>query len=522
MKNFDKDAALIALQNEVDTLRTILAMMPGHLYWRNKEGYYLGCNTNIANIINYESVDELIGKRPVDFMSVELATQVDKIDFEVINTEKEQSIEEQGYSSDGTAAIYLTRKSPFYDREGRVQGVLGISFDITERKVIEEKLKIAKEKAETANRAKSQFLAMISHELRTPLTSIIGFANFIRQGHVDPEKKEEYVTHILNSGSYLLSLINSLLDYNKLENNKFELIDYPVNFKTLAEDVITMLSASAELKQLSLLLDFDDSIPDYLLTDEKIFLQILINLIGNAIKFTENGNITLRMKCLTLKKKTATLQIAVEDTGIGIPEEEQQAIFRRFYQLENVYTRNESLTGTGLGLAIVKKLVHLLGGKMQVTSELNKGSNFYFNVTLPITSAPVSHSDTIKKPSKRVAVNPNVLLIEDDALIQIIHKQMLEELHCKVDVTDSAKKALQMLSDKYDILFVDIGLPDITGFELIKRIRQINKKMEQIPIVVLTGYSDENEYQRCIQAGANQVAIKPVSIETLREIISSA
>jgi two-component system aerobic respiration control sensor histidine kinase ArcB len=522
MQTLNKDAIIGALQDEVDMLRTILAMMPGHLYWRNKEGFYLGCNTNIANIVNYDSVDELIGKRPIDFMSSELAMQVDQVDFEIMRTEKELSIEEHGYSADGTAAIYLTRKSPFYDRQGKIQGVLGISFDITERKVIEEKLKIAKEKAETANRAKSQFLAMISHELRTPLTSIIGFANFIRQGHIDPEKKEEYITHILNSGSYLLSLINSLLDYNKLENNKFELIDYPVNFKTLTADVMTMLSAPAQLKQLSLLLDYDDTIPDYLLTDEKIFLQILINLIGNAIKFTETGSITLRVKCVGLKKKSATLQIAVEDTGIGIPEDEQQAIFRRFYQLENVYTRNESLTGTGLGLAIVKKLVHLLGGKMQVTSEVNKGSVFYFNVTMPITSAPQSNVQNVTKPKKKIAVNPNVLLIEDDALIQIIHKQMLEELECKVDVTDSAKKALDMLSEKYDILFVDIGLPDINGFELIKRIRQINKKMAQIPIVVLTGYSDENEYQRCIQAGANQVAIKPVSVETLREIITSA
>jgi two-component system aerobic respiration control sensor histidine kinase ArcB len=515
MKNFDKDATIEALQKEVDTLRTIISMMPGNVFWRSLDGYYLGANANVARVVNYESVEEFIGKHPTDFMSAELASKVDKVDFEVIQTGKEQIVEEIGYNEYGPA-IYLTRKLPYYDRQGLMQGVLGISFDITERKEIEEKLRIAKEKAESANRAKSQFLAMISHELRTPLTSIIGFANFIRQQDLTQEKIREYAGHILNSGSYLLSLINSLLDYNKLENNKFAIDQQPLEFKAMIESILIMLSAPARLKKLELKLVYDDNIPRYLMADDKIFQQILINLLGNAIKFTATGGVTVRVECVADEIIKVKLKISVEDTGIGIPLKEKKAIFRRFYQLENIYTRNESLTGTGLGLAIVKKLAALLKSKIFVESKPDEGSTFYFTVDLPVVLSPLN-KDVVQKI--KMHNNPYVLLVEDDTLIQIIHKQLLEDLHCRVDVVDSATKALEMMPNGYNILFVDIGLPDMPGIELIKKIRKLKTLKSQAKIVVLTGYSEKNESQKCLKAGADEIALKPISQEKLKEII---
>lgn len=526
--DYDKDELITELQKEIDSLKTILSMMPGNISWRNKEGFYLGCNNNLANILHYSSPAELVGKRAIDAISPELATQVDEIDLEVITSEKEKSTEENGLSIDGKPAIYLTRKSPFYDRHGNIQGLLSISFDITERKEIEAKLKNAKEKAEAANRAKSQFLAMISHELRTPLTSILGFANFLTQTDLALDTRLEYTNHIVNSGTYLLSLINSLLDYNKLENNKFELVISPLNFKTLMESIVSMLNGTAKLKKLSLNLDYDDTIPEILMTDNKIFQQILINLAGNAIKFTEEGHVTVEVKCLEKREQSVKLYIAVEDTGIGIPVREQQAIFKRFYQLENVYTRNESLMGTGLGLAIVKKLASLLNSKVSVKSAPNKGSTFSFVVDLNIATADDIANFTLDDDLDVVetetcsTIKPYVLLVEDDQLIQIIHKHMLEELGCKVDVIASAKKTLEMLDNNYDVLLVDIGLPDMAGFELIKTIRGKNARLAQIPIIVLTGYSDERESDRYVNAGANEIAIKPVSHQVLEEILNRA
>jgi PAS domain S-box-containing protein len=645
MQTLTKDEIIAALQAEVEALRTVISMTPGNVYWKDPHGNYLGCNKNVADVLQLTTPEEIIGRSDIDVIGAGLAAKAREIDMEVLTTKKEKCLEEYGFNSDGTPATYLTRKTPLFDRNGKIQGVLGISFDITDRKEIEEKLKVAKRKAEAANQAKSHFLAMISHELRTPLTSILGFASLLEQSNLSTNKKFEFTKHIIDSGSYLLSLINSLLDYNKLETNKFELVKLPLNLKELTENVVSMLNVTASLKKLPLCLEYEDNVPSLVLGNNRVIRQILINLIGNAIKFTNKGHVTTRVRCIKETATVATLEISVEDTGAGISPEEQQVVFKRFTQLGNVYTRNSSLTGTGLGLAIVKKLVKLLGGKICVKSALNKGSLFYFTCNFPkitqldapwlpyaanvkilvvqdnpgdnyihtllantlydiaannealntllsaqqgmqpydiilincvdetlsnellnsLRSQPdlnwplpilISSSqpsliqdesvtrifltpDTIDvkkfqrdlkhawekwlaqshKLIPQVIQHPHVLIIEDNALIQIIHKHMLEELGCKVDVTESASQALEMLKQEYDMLFVDIGLPDIAGFDLIKKIRQQDNRLAEIPIIVLTGYSEDEERQHCLRAGANEISIKPVSKDTLDKIL---
>ncbi len=646
MSTEDNDKIIAELKAEIEALRTVISMTPGNVYWKNTDNIYMGCNNNVANLLSFSSFEDIVGKSAADIMPAELAKEIDQTDLSVILNGQEVCVEEVGYHADGTTpAVYLSRKVPLHDRNQQIKGMLGISFDITERKKFEETLRIAKEKAEAANRAKSQFLAMISHELRTPLTSILGFANLLESA-LPQHEKQEYIKHIANSGAYLLSLINSVLDYNKLENNKFELTQLPFNLKELIESVINMLSSNAKLKNLPLIFGFPDNIPQQMIGNSRALRQILINLIGNAIKFTEKGQVTVSIHLLKQTEDHINVQIIVTDTGVGIPSNEQQYIFKRFYQLGNVYTRNASLTGTGLGLAIVKKLIKLLKGKITVESKVNQGSTF--TVTLPFqlnlhTSLPwlpyasnvkilviqdkilrnnihtmlentmydtssskeaistllsahrsLQHYDIVliddnlkfadpdnlfknirqqnqlQQPllilltSESTATNslfseiqlqpdstdiiafqenlrlawenwlansgkfigpsqntrnPYVLLIEDNQLIQIIHTHMLEELGCKVDVTDSANDALNMLPNQYDMLFVDIGLPDIAGFELIQKIRQQHSGYTQMPIVVLTGYSEDEERDRCLRVGANEVAIKPVSKDTLQNII---
>jgi two-component system aerobic respiration control sensor histidine kinase ArcB len=522
MTDNDKDQKIASLQAEIETLKTIISIMPGNVYWKDTEGRHLGCNNNVAKLLKLNSPAEAIGKTDADLIGPPYSDILRQIDLEVMNNKKELRVEEYGPNVNGGMAHFLTQKTPLYDNSGEVIGILGISLDITVRKEIEEKLKIAKKKAEAANRAKSKFLAMVSHELRTPLTSILGFVGFLKDDNCTNEDRKHYIQYIIDSGSYLLALINNLLDYNKLETNKFELSPHVFNLKNLTNDIINMLSGAAKQKQLDFSLEYDERAPENIISDSHVLRQILVNLVGNAIKFTESGHVVIRVRCKSIKNQSAELRIAIEDSGPGIPAEQQEFIFKRFYQLENIYTRNKSLMGTGLGLSIVKKLVKLLGSKIEITSKLNEGTTFYFSTVFPIAATEhvsISNSESIVLEKKSKPHTYRALLVEDDTLIQIVHRQMLEELDCKVDIAECASKAITMLHQSYDIIFVDIGLPDMNGFELIKMMREKYLLNANIPIIALTGYSEENERLQCLLAGANQVAVKPISKAALGILI---
>jgi two-component system, sensor histidine kinase and response regulator len=646
--NKNKDEIIAELEAQIAELKFIVNNTSGNVFWKSTSGHYLGCNINVAKLLNLNSPDDIIGKEDVELLGAETAARVTKNDALVIESEQERALEEIGWDADLKPAVFLTVKKPLFDMQGKIKGVMGVSMDITERKRMEEKLVIAKQKAEEASRAKSQFLATISHELRTPLSSILGFASMIEQPNLPANTKKEYTQHIIDSGSYLLSLINSLLDYNKLETNKYEFVLLPLNLKELMVHVINMLSGAAKLKHLPLILEYDPDVPEYIMSNNRTLRQILINLIGNAIKFTDHGQITLHASCLGKNEQSAKLRISVKDTGAGIELKEQQSIFRRFYQTGNIYTRNNNFPGTGLGLAIVKKLVKLIGGKIAVKSAPNEGSEFYFVADFPIVSSKdvpwLAYAATVKilvaqddqaknyihtllansfyevvspksivnqllaaqqsmrpydivmldnnipevnvielvksirehaniqpfiilltntyptdeerKHFAEIILNPasldvkifqlelklawertllnhkknsilskcpstpNVLLIEDNLLIQIIHKSMLEELNCNVKIASTAKETLDLLKNGYDILFVDIGLPDMAGFELIKKIREFDDHSAHIPIIVLTGYSDDEDRKLFFRVGANEVVIKPVDKDNLSKLLN--
>lgn len=514
----DKDQLITTLQNEVDTLKSILYMMPGNVYWIDSDNKYMGCNYNVAKLLKLNTPDEVVGKINAEVLTGIMSDKVERVDTinrMVLSSGKAETLEEVGHTLDAdgnnVTALYLTQKSPLYDKQNKIKGLLGVSLDITERKNMEEKLKIALQKADAANRAKSEFLALISHELRTPLTSILGFANFLAASTLDATQKK-HVRFIANSGSYLLSLINNLLDYSRLEADKFELKNSPFNLKKLINSTLSMLSSSAKVKKISLKLDYDKNAPQQILADDRILQQILVNLIGNAIKFTEKGHVIVRVKPIKQQLKYIDLQIAVEDTGPGISDDDIKSIFKPFYQVENVYKRDSSQTGTGLGLAIVKKLTELMGCKIEVDSHLSKGSCFHFTghfQRIPDRATSLKNANLLKK-SKSRKKRSRILLVEDNELIQLIHITMLKESGCHVDTSGTAKKALSMLKKKYDILFIDIGLPDIDGFELIKTIREQYTK-EELPIIALTGFSGEDVHQHCLNAGACEVVTKPIS-----------
>ena len=518
----NKDDIIARLEEEIHTLKTIIAESPGNIFLKDTQGRYVIYNKNVAKLAN----QSLFNKTDIELFGQEVGEQLQKIDKAITDSGKEKYLEETGFDENRKPATYLSMKRPFYNSKGKIAGVLGISMDISDRKQFEIKLKNAKQNAEKANRAKSRFLAMVSHELRTPLTSILGFANLLREKKLSSKKRREYQEHIINSGTYLLSLINNILDYSRLETHKFELTNIPFNLKKLMKETISMLKGTADLKKISVSLHYDANTPKEIIADPRVMKQIMVNLIANAIKFTKKGSVKIEVSLVkSLAAHAAQLKISVADTGIGIPTEEQKNIFNKFYQSGNIYTRDTNVTGTGLGLAIVKKLLRLLNSKIQLKSEENVGSVFYFSSTFLIPEKQSNASmQKNKLPShlkndKTKKTDTYVLLIEDNPLIQIVHKTMLEDLGCRVDVAGSAIEALEMIKNKYDILFVDIGLPDTDGFELIKIIKKRNVIKKKVPIIALTGYSEVEEHQKCLNAGANEVVIKPASNETLKKIL---
>ena len=522
-ENEKNNGKLVAqLRQEIATLKSIIYKMPGNIFWKNLEGELLGCNLNMARALNLISPEDVIGKRASDYVPMEVLTEALNNDAKVIATKKEMSVEENGINEEGNPAVYVSKKSPFYDEKGNIIGLIGISVDITYQKKIEEKLRIAQQKAEAANQAKSQFLAMISHEIRIPLTSLLGFTGFLQEESLTLEEQKTYLGHITYSGHYLLDLVNRLLDYSKLEAEKTELRLTSINFKELISDVRAMLTGMASAKDLPIYLNYQADVPENFMADARAMQQILVNLVGNAVKYTQFGCITIQVSCLEKTYEMATLEISVQDTGIGIPEAKLRDIFKEFYQVDDIYTRKTSVAGTGLGLAIVRKLVKLVGGKIDVKSKPDVGSTFTLTLSLPrvadslLSSAKIAVKDKALLTSLPDALT--VLLVEDDMLVQFVHQKMLTNLGCRVDAAENSRKALSMLKNDYKIIFVDIGLPDFNGFDLMKVMRQQYKL--SVPIIALTGFFTEEEKERCLASGADAVLVKPVSQALLKDVLT--
>jgi two-component system, OmpR family, aerobic respiration control sensor histidine kinase ArcB len=522
MPEEDKDNIIEKLQDEIAFLRNILERMPGNVYWKTTDDLYLGCNINNALMLNFSGPEAVVGKYGADFLPKELADKVRKADNKIIKGGKEVSFEEPGIDTRGKAAIYVSRKTPIYDKRGKALGILGISIDITKQKQMQKKLKKARLKAEIESKNKTRFLAMIGHEIRVPLTSLLGFVHFLQNEKITPQERQTYLAYLLKSGNYLSTLIHNILDYSKLDVNKINLSHGVVNLKELIQDVKSMLLEEIKAKNLAIYLEYDPNAPEKIIADKNILQQILINLVSNAIKFTLAGSIFVKVRCVEKKHDAAQLEIAVQDTGIGIPPDKQKKIFKPFYQVEDVYVRTSSISGAGLGLSIVKELVKHLGGKLRVQSQINSGSIFYFDITFPLKQKFIHTSKVEKLANNKTYPFPkglHVLLIEDDPLVQIVHKKMLSSLACEVDVAENAVTALKMLAKPYHLIFADIGLPDLNGFDLIKEIRK-QPDNARIPIVVITGFCSKEEKKRLLLAGADVVIVKPVSIEALGQHIS--
>lgn len=365
-------------------------------------------------------------------------------------------------------------------------------------------LEIAKNKAEKASQARSEFLSTVSHELRTPLNAINGIAHLLLEEN--PKKRQlDYLSSLKFSGDYLTKFINEILEINKIESHNTEIEQTIFNLKKLLIDIQNSLKELALANNNNFILEVDPTIPDYLIGDPTKLSQIILNLINNALKFTEDGEIKVTVNLNTLEDNEATLYFEISDTGIGIPEDKLSSVFDSFSQGSTEVNRKYG--GTGLGLTIVKKLIKMLGGKIKLKSIVDEGSSFSFNLAFKISDLPLEINTSPKIDYDSKLVNKKILLVEDNKINQMITKKMLHNKKIICEIIDNGEDAIESVrNNKYDLILMDVHLPGINGTTATESIRCFDKTT---PIIALTAISLHENREMLLSFGMNEVITKP-------------
>ena len=396
--------------------------------------------------------------------------------------------------------------------------------DDTEQKQAEIDLLEAKQAAEAANIAKSRFLATISHEVRTPMNGVLGMLELLLNTQLT-EKQRGFAQNAIRSGKNLLGLINDILDFSKIESNNLKLEQVAFNIKDTIDDVIQIVDKEARSKKLNLITDIDKM--DFeLIGDVHRLRQILINLVGNAVKFTDKGDVIIRVKMISQHGNNINLKIEIHDTGIGIKPEALPYIFDDFTQQDDSTTRK--FGGTGLGLAITKQLVNMMGGEIYAQSRPGQGSSFWITLQLERRLAgqnkDIDHvqstTDSDRVHDNELSLNARVLLAEDNIINQEVASAMLESAGCEVIAVNDGQLALQTLADgHFDLVLMDCQMPTMDGFETTRRIRQLESDYSQIPVIALTADIQEGIIEQCHEAGMSDYLSKPFTHDSLLEIV---
>lgn len=406
--------------------------------------------------------------------------------------------------------------------DGRKQ-MLSIIRDVTEKKQNEELLRRERERAETAEIARrvgEQFLANMSHEIRTPMNAIVGFTDIMLKTPVSPDQ-HQYLEAIKMSGDNLLVIINDILDFSRMRSGKIPIENRSFRISQVVNMCIDLMKSRAQEKNIELTAKIDTEVPDELIGDPTRLNQVIINLLANSIKFTSKGKVDLNIRFLGEDKENVTLEMAVKDTGIGIPKEKLTTIFEAFTQANNDTARRYG--GTGLGLAIVKQLAELQGGSVAVSSEEGKGSCFYFRIKYKKNTECVKQKKVPVINTQPITQKLNILLVEDNAMNQLLARKILTDWEWNVDTADNGNEAIEKLrNNKYDLILMDIQMPEMDGYETTRKIRDIFETPTcNIPIIAMTAHVMPTEEERCYAAGMNGYVSKPFDTKTLYSKIAS-
>ncbi|PRY14431.1 PAS domain S-box-containing protein [Pontibacter ummariensis] len=425
-------------------------------------------------------------------------------------------------SVDETKGYFLNAHyKPFYNERGRMMGVTGFALDITDRIRNEQELMQAKELAEQSVRVKELFMANMSHEIRTPMNGIIGLTSVLQKTPLT-EEQHKFLKAIQVSANNLMLIINDLLDFSKITSQKFTFEQISFSLPELVQDIVDLMGARAHERGNKLSVHVGTEVPTLLEGDPHRLKQVLLNLIGNAIKFTEQGEVRLFVQAGQQENEKQLLEFTVEDTGIGIPKEKLHAIFESFTQGTNDTSRKYG--GTGLGLAISKSLVELQGGTIAVRSQPKVGSTFSFSLPFLVQETPplpaAVTNETEPEDHSQTLTHLRLLLAEDNEINQLLISTVLSEWGISLDMTSNGKEALQKLQqNQYDLVLMDMQMPELDGYEAIRQIRESFGEKASVPVIALTAHATKGEIEKCMAAGADAYVSKPFDPEHLYRTI---
>lgn len=507
-----------ALLESKEYLNKIINTIGDPLFVKDRQHRFVLVNDAGCRLLGISREDHLY-KTVRDISPLEvLADGSWQRDEQVFETGEEVANEELIRYPSGETRTILVKKTLYTDANGN-QFLVGVARDITDRKLAEGELRKAKEDAESATKAKSEFLANMSHELRTPMNAVIGLTGLLLDETLTPVQKE-YVETICESGEALLEVINNILDLSKIEAGMIDLEYRPFNLRTCVGEALELVKLSASKKKLDIELNLDESTPQVILGDPTKLRQILINLLINAIKFTDRGSVSISASAITLENGQG-IHFAVKDTGIGIPEDKIKLLFKSFSQVDASTTRRYG--GTGLGLAMSKRLVEMMGGKIWVESEVDKGSSFHFTIQAESVSDEVIAGHKPITFPEGVVGSPldhdlRILLAEDNVINQKVTKKMLDKLGYRADVVANGIEVLKALEQQhYDVILMDVFMPEMDGLEATKA---IHRKWQKGPkIIAMTALSLKGDREMCLAAGMDGYISKPVKIEELRDAL---
>lgn len=534
-------AARIEAENALRKNQTLLQMLfraiPDLVWLKDPDGVFMGCNSRFESFIGAPEA-EIVGKTDYDL--------VDRAQADLFRASDQAAITAGGpyineevvaFASDGHRELIQVIKTPIRDSSGTLIGVLGIGRDITALKLTEQELQnhrdhledlvaerttelmAAREQAEAANRAKSAFLATMSHELRTPMNAVLGFCRLLRQRPLEPESLD-LVRKIQVSADLLLNLIEDILDFSRIEANRLEIVSSPFGLRRVLEDLAAIMETEVRHKNLELEIATWPEVSG-LIGDERRLKQVLLKLLANAIKFTEQGRVEVRVDLESEDPSEVRLRFSVRDSGIGIAPEQQAAIFSAFNQADGSISRR--FGGTGLGLAISQQLVHAMGGRLQVSSELGRGSEFWFVLPFRRDPRPLS-GVTAAQPSEDAAPRlrgVRVLVVDDAEINRDLMQHVLEGMGAGVVLADDGQEALDWLDAHprdVDLVLMDIQMPNMDGYTATRLIRT-RPYGQGLPIIASTAGDLQAFCEAAREAGMDDFIPKPFKAEQLLSLI---
>lgn len=537
----------------------IILHMPANVYWLDRSGITMGCNQNVLDMFKLDSLEQFSGLSFEDMGR--MANWDEKVmssfkhdTFEVIRTgQAKMNVEEPPIiDSNGGAVHFLTSRVPVFNKEKQVVAVVGISFNITEKIKQEEELKKAKEEAEAANLAKSAFIANMSHDIRTPLAGIHGIAEYL-SSHVTSPQNKQFVDMLIHATDDLIDLFNSIIELTKSEfneepdSNKFNLIQ-------TIQKVVNVMAPTCVTGGVGFNVSISPDFPIFVIGSHLFIHRILLNLIGNAVKFTKKGEISIFAKFQMREENEGTVILEVQDTGIGIPADKQASIFERFTRLTASY--EGKYKGMGLGLYIVKQYLEKMHGEIYLESEVDKGSKFTCIIPVKIPMLSAEETQLLENESARHVTVPTlmpkqeeplpkisldevpgigkskkdqerefiVLLVEDNPTVQRATQSRLQAENCQVDVAGDGKTALECFAkNSYDVIFMDVGLPDMSGLDVAREMRkqEMERNTGRVPIIAVSGHVDDSVKERCLEAGFDEAHTKPLTDVIIRSAIKN-